>query len=88
VAQRRYYLPRIPRRDDYVSGLLEPNAGSDLADSSARALEATSTIVNGTSSDQHAQYANSIFCLCHRNEGRPKAGISFLLIDCARGASP
>ena len=91
-AQRRHYLPRILAGDDYwCQGYSEPNAGSDLAALQCAARpEGDEYIVTGTKLwTTHAQYANSIFCLVRtRNEGRPQAGISFLLIDLrSRGVS-
>jgi alkylation response protein AidB-like acyl-CoA dehydrogenase len=83
--QQRRFLPDIARGDVWWSqGYSEPGAGSDLASLKCRAERAGDKyIVNGqkawTTLGQHGEW---IFCLVRTsNEGKPQAGISFLLID-------
>ena len=83
--QREHYLPRILDRTDWwCQGYSEPGAGSDLASLKTRAVrEGDSYVVNGqktwTTLGQHADW---IFCLVRtKADGKPQAGISFLLID-------
>jgi len=87
--QQRRFLPGIASGEVWWSqGYSEPGAGSDLASLKCRAERIRTSsgdryIVNGqktwTTLGQHGDW---IFCLVRTsNEGRPQAGISFLLID-------
>ncbi|MBL9068648.1 MAG: acyl-CoA dehydrogenase family protein [Sphingopyxis sp.] len=85
--QRAHYLPRILSGQDYwCQGFSEPGAGSDLA---ALQLRATSDgddyVLNGSKIwTTHAHFANRMFALVRTSsEGKPQAGISFLLLDMA-----
>ncbi|MBA3939747.1 MAG: acyl-CoA dehydrogenase [Sphingopyxis sp.] len=84
-AQRAHYLPRILSGEDYwCQGFSEPGAGSDLAALQLRAVAAGDDyILNGSKIwTTHAHFANRMFCLVRTSsEGRPQAGISFLLLD-------
>jgi acyl-CoA dehydrogenase len=86
-AQKDHYLPRILSGEDYwCQGYSEPGAGSDLA---ALQLRATSDgedyLLSGSKIwTTHAHFANRMFCLVRtRSEGKPQAGITFLLLDMA-----
>ncbi|WP_341862069.1 acyl-CoA dehydrogenase family protein [Gymnodinialimonas sp. 57CJ19] len=85
VAQQAELLPRIlDGRDWWCQGYSEPGAGSDLASLKTRAeRDGDHYIVNGQKTwTTYGQYANRIFCLVRtRSDGKPQAGISFLLID-------
>lgn len=83
--QKRRFLPRIYRGDDFwVQGYSEPSAGSDLAGLKTTAVrQGDKYIVNGqkiwTSLAQHGDW---IFCLVRTNpDAKKQEGISFLLID-------
>jgi alkylation response protein AidB-like acyl-CoA dehydrogenase len=83
--QKAELLPRILSGEDFwCQGYSEPGAGSDLA---ALKLSATPDgddyILNGSKIwTTHAQFANKMFCLVRtRTEGKPQAGITFLLLD-------
>ena len=83
--QKAHYLPRLLAGEDYwCQGYSEPGAGSDLA---SLQLSATSDgddyVLNGSKIwTTHAHWANRMFCLVRtRFEGRPQAGITFLLLD-------
>jgi len=83
--QKAYYLPRLLAGEDYwCQGYSEPGAGSDLA---SLQLSATSDgddyVLNGSKIwTTHAHWANRMFCLVRtRFEGKPQAGITFLLLD-------
>lgn len=84
-AQQAEYLPRIlDGRDWWCQGYSEPGAGSDLASLKTRAdRDGDDYIINGQKAwTTFGQYANRIFCLVRtRAEGKPQAGISFILID-------
>ena len=83
--QKAHYLPRILSGEDFwCQGYSEPNAGSDLASLTTRAVrDGDEYVVNGTKMwTTWAQWANMIFCLVRTStEGKKQAGISFLLID-------
>lgn len=83
--QKEALLPRIRRGDDWwAQGYSEPGAGSDLASLKCRAVrDGEDYIINGTKIwTTYAHECNKIFCLVRTsNEGRPQAGISFLLFD-------
>ena len=83
--QKAHYLPRLLAGEDYwCQGYSEPGAGSDLA---SLQLSATSDgddyVLNGSKIwTTHAHWANRMFCLVRtRFEGKPQAGITFLLLD-------
>jgi alkylation response protein AidB-like acyl-CoA dehydrogenase len=83
--QRAHYLPRILSGEDYwCQGFSEPGAGSDLAALQLRAVpDGDDYILNGSKIwTTHAQFANRMFALVRTSsEGKPQAGISFLLLD-------
>ena len=83
--QKQHFLPRIISMEDWwCQGYSEPRAGSDLASLNTRADRRADTyVVNGQKIwTTFAQWANWMFCLVRtRSEGKPQAGISFLLID-------
>ena len=84
-AQQERFLPRILSMEDFwCQGYSEPQSGSDLASLKTRATRSGDYyVVNGQKTwSTLAQYANWIFCLVRTStEGKPQAGISFLLID-------
>jgi len=86
-AQKRRFLPRIYRGDDFwCQGYSEPGSGSDLASLSTRAeRQGEHYVVNGQKTwTTLAHMADWIFCLVRtdRDRGeRKQEGISFLLID-------
>jgi alkylation response protein AidB-like acyl-CoA dehydrogenase len=83
--QKARFLPATKASDIWwCQGYSEPGAGSDLAALQTRAIaDGDDYIVNGTKIwTTYAQYADWIFCLVRtNNDGKPQAGISFLLID-------
>ena len=83
--QQAHYLPRILSGEDYwCQGFSEPGAGSDLAALQLRATpDGSDYVLNGSKIwTTHAHFANRMFCLVRTsNEGKPQAGISFLLLD-------
>lgn len=83
--QKDYYLPRILSGEDvWCQGYSEPGAGSDLASLTTSAVrDGEEYVVNGSKIwTSYAQHANRIFCLVRTSrEGKPQAGISFLLMD-------
>ena len=83
--QQAYYLPRILSGEDYwCQGFSEPGSGSDLASLRLRAdRDGSDYVLNGSKIwTTHAHFANRMFCLVRTSaEGKPQAGISFLLID-------
>ena len=83
--QRAHYLPRILSGEDYwCQGFSEPGAGSDLAALQLRATpDGNDYILNGSKIwTTHAHFANRMFALVRTsNEGKPQAGISFVLLD-------
>ncbi len=84
-AQKAFYLPRILSGEDYwCQGYSEPGSGSDLASLQLRAVrDGDDYILSGSKIwTTHAHFANRMFLLARtRWEGRPQAGISFLLVD-------
>jgi alkylation response protein AidB-like acyl-CoA dehydrogenase len=83
--QQKRFLPGIASGDVWWSqGYSEPGAGSDLASVKCRAERVGNQyIVNGQKTwTTLGQYGEWIFCLVRTStEGKPQAGISFLLID-------
>lgn len=83
--QQAHYLPRILSGEDYwCQGFSEPGAGSDLAALQLRATaDGDDYVLNGSKIwTTHAHFANRMFCLVRTsNDGKPQAGISFLLLD-------
>ena len=86
-AQKAEILPRILNGDDWwCQGYSEPGAGSDLASLKTTAVrDGDHYVVNGQKTwTTLGQHADRIFCLVRTSaEGKPQAGISFLLIDLA-----
>ncbi len=84
-AQKDVLLPRLLSGEDYwCQGYSEPGAGSDLASLRTRAdPDGDHYVLNGSKIwTTHAQFANRMFCLVRtRFEGKPQAGITFLLLD-------
>ncbi|MBV9331055.1 MAG: acyl-CoA dehydrogenase family protein [Alphaproteobacteria bacterium] len=84
-AQKEHYLPRILSGEDYwCQGYSEPEAGSDLASLKLRAgIESDHYVLEGAKIwTTHAHWASHMFCLVRtRFEGKPQAGITFLLLD-------
>jgi acyl-CoA dehydrogenase len=84
-AQKAHYLPRILSGEDYwCQGYSEPGAGSDLAALQLRAeSDGEDYVLSGSKIwTTHAHHANRMFCLVRtRFEGKPQAGITFLLLD-------
>ncbi len=85
--QKALYLPRILSGEDYwCQGYSEPGAGSDLASLQLSATpDGPDYVLSGSKIwTTHAQHANRMFCLVRtRREGKPQAGITFLLLDMA-----
>ena len=85
--QKALYLPRILSGEDYwCQGYSEPGAGSDLASLQLRAdSDGDHYVLSGSKIwTTHAHFANRMFCLVRtRFEGKPQAGITFLLLDMA-----
>jgi alkylation response protein AidB-like acyl-CoA dehydrogenase len=83
--QQKRFLPGIASGEVWWSqGYSEPGAGSDLASVKCRAeRQGNQYIVNGQKTwTTLGQYGEWIFCLVRTStEGKPQAGISFLLID-------
>ena len=83
--QKSEFLPRIRRGEDWwAQGYSEPGTGSDLASLKCRAeRDGEDYVINGTKIwTTYAHECNKIFCLVRTsNEGKPQAGISFLLFD-------
>jgi len=87
--QQQRFLPGIASGEVWWSqGYSEPGSGSDLASLKTRAervLTASGSkfVVNGQKTwTTMGQYGDWIFCLVRTGtEGKPQAGISFLLID-------
>jgi len=84
-AQKKKYLPRIYRGEDFwCQGYSEPGSGSDLASLKTKAVrQGDHYVVNGQKIwTTLAHYADWIFCLVRTDSGEKRQdGISFLLID-------
>jgi alkylation response protein AidB-like acyl-CoA dehydrogenase len=84
-AQKRRYLPGILGAETFwCQGYSEPEAGSDLAALRMRAVrDGDSYVVTGRKMwTTMAHWADRMFCLVRTGtEGKPQAGISFLLVD-------
>ncbi|MGA0599661.1 acyl-CoA dehydrogenase family protein [Caulobacter sp. KR2-114] len=85
--QQAHYLPRILSGEDYwCQGYSEPGSGSDLASLQLRATpDGDDYVLDGSKIwTTHAHWANRMFLLARtRFEGKPQAGITFLLMDMA-----
>ena len=86
--QKARYLPRILSGEDYwCQGYSEPGSGSDLASLRMRAIpDGDDYVLNGSKIwTTHAHWASHMFCLVRTaTEGKPQAGITFLLIQMDR----
>ncbi len=85
--QKAFFLPRILSGEHYwCQGFSEPGSGSDLASLKLKAeRDGDHYVLNGSKIwTTHAHHANWMFALVRTSsEGKPQAGISFLLIDMA-----
>src|SRR3954447_3663196 len=85
--QKNFYLPRILSGEDYwCQGYSEPGSGSDLASLQLQAVsDGDHYVLSGSKIwTTHAQFANRMFLLAPPSrEGKPQAGITFLLLDMA-----
>ena len=83
--QKKRHLPGIMNGDVWwCQGYSEPGSGSDLASLKTRAERRRDTyIVNGQKTwTSFAHHSDWMFCLVRTStEGKPQAGISFLLIN-------
>jgi hypothetical protein len=86
--QKATFLPRIiDGTDRYCQGFSEPDAGSDLASLSTRAVaDGDELIITGQKVwTSGAQVANMMFCLCRTDPDAPKhKGISYVLTPMRR----
>jgi alkylation response protein AidB-like acyl-CoA dehydrogenase len=84
-AQKDRFLPKIVSGEHlWAQGFSEPDAGSDLAALRTRAdRDGDHYVVNGSKIwTSEAQFSDWLFLLVRtRQDGRPQAGISFLLVD-------
>jgi alkylation response protein AidB-like acyl-CoA dehydrogenase len=85
--QKAFFLPRMLSGEHYwCQGYSEPQSGSDLASLQTRAVrDGDHYVIDGTKLwTTHAHYANWMFVLVRTStEGKPQAGITFLLVDMA-----
>jgi alkylation response protein AidB-like acyl-CoA dehydrogenase len=85
--QKDYYLPKILSGEHYwCQGFSEPGSGSDLASLKLKAeRDGDQYVLNGSKIwTTHAHHANWMFALVRTStQGKPQAGISFVLIDMA-----
>ena len=86
--QKRRYLPKIASGELRLQafGVTEPTTGSDTTRLKTRAVrDGDDYVLNGSKIwTTHAHFANRMFCLVRTStEGKPQAGISFLLLDMA-----
>ena len=82
--RERYLGPALRGEQIWCQGYSEPNAGSDLAALTTRAVrDGDEFVVNGQKTwTTHALDATHMYCLVRTDvEVKPQAGISFLLID-------
>lgn len=85
--QRMTFLPKIAKGEVYFAiGLSEPNAGSDLAALSTKAVKSGDKwIVNGskiwTSGAHHAHYMVTLLRTSPLEEGKKHSGLSQMIID-------
>ena len=83
--QKNFFLPKIRSGEHFwAQGFSEPNSGSDLASLQTRAIrDGDDYVVNGQKIwTSEAQYCDWVFLLVRTStEGKPQAGISFLLAD-------
>lgn len=83
--QKKAYLPRILSGEDYwTQGYSEPNAGSDLASLSCKAVpDGDDYLITGQKTwTTLAHKANHMFMLVRTsNTGKKQEGITFLLLD-------
>lgn len=84
-SQKERFLPGILSGEDYwCQGFSEPQAGSDLAALSTRAVrDGDDYVINGTKIwTSHAHHADKIFCLVRTADGAKRQdGISFVVFD-------
>jgi alkylation response protein AidB-like acyl-CoA dehydrogenase len=84
-AQKAKYLPAIVSGDDWwCQGYSEPNAGSDLASLSTRAVrDGDDYVISGQKAwTSYAHVANRMFLLARTDpDARKQAGISLFLLD-------
>src|SRR5258708_37489230 len=87
AAQKARFLPAALAGEHYgCEGYPEPQSGSDLASLQCRAVsDGDDYVIDGSKIwTTHAQHANWMFLLVRtRFEGKPQAGITFLLVDMA-----
>jgi alkylation response protein AidB-like acyl-CoA dehydrogenase len=84
-AQKARFLPPILSGEHFwAQGFSEPNSGSDLASLKTRAVrDGDHYVVNGQKIwTSEAHYCDWLFLLARTStEGKPQAGISFILVD-------
>jgi alkylation response protein AidB-like acyl-CoA dehydrogenase len=85
--QKAFFLPRMLSGEHYwCQGYSEPGSGSDLASLQTKAVrDGDNYVIDGTKIwTTHAHFANWMFVLVRtKSEGKPQAGISFILVDMA-----